>query len=256
VQNLNHDLDSLGSYNVQKFPWYSPHFIIQAIDRLAKIYGSNIEDKREFKIAREMFDAAVALLGAYEFSSDNKYFMQPNFQSDSPDVMAAKQTEQIGAPILLEINQMEIVTMNEYSKTDDVVEFLKSTKLSHKKAYDEKTLIVCIINKKIQIDRRKIVNDLKKISPKPTIYILGKIPGGNDQWAIFSPWPLSIKPVIYSLSGTLRKFILPGSITLHLGLRYKIGYTESKKVDISIYELFKINKDSVEKYRRALTLTK
>lgn len=237
-------------YNVQKFPWYSPHLIIRSINKLTKIYGNNIEDKGEFKLAREMFDAAVALLGAYELDSSNKYFMQANAQSSSPDVMSAKQAEQLNEPILLELNQIEIVTMNEYSDTDDVVEFLKRTKLSSKKSYSEKTLIVLVINKKIQINRREIADSLEKINPKPTIYILGKLAGDNDKWTIFSPWPLLTKFVIYSLSDTMKKYQLPECVSLHRRIQHKVSYSDPTTVTTTIQQLFNIKEDAVEKYRK------
>jgi len=242
-------MDSV-DYSVQRFPWYSPHLIIKSINKLTKMYGGNIEDKREFKLAREMFDAAVALLGSYELDSSNKYFMQANLQSNSPDVMSAKQTELLNAPILLELNQIEVVTMNEYSETDNVVEFLKKTKLSPKKSYSEKTLIVVVINKRIQIDRKKIADELKKINPKPAIYILGKLARDNDQWTIFSPWPLLTKFVIYSLSDTMKKFQLPDCVSLHRGFKYKISYTEPKTVTTTVQQLFSIKKDAIKKYRK------
>lgn len=237
-------------YDVQKFPWYSPRLIIKSINRLTKIYGSNIEDKKEFKLAREMFAAAVALLGAYELDTSNKYFMQANFQNSSPDVMSAKQTEQLFAPILLELNQIEIVTMNEYSDTNDVVEFLKRTKLSPKKSYSEDTLIVLIVNKKIQVNRVKIADELKEINAKPTIYILGKNVGDNDQWTIFSPWPRATRFVIYNLSDVIDKFQLPECVSLHRSLDHKISYVESKKVTTTVQRLFNIEINSVEKYRK------
>lgn len=238
-------------YSVQKYPWYSPNLIIRSIHKLTKIYGSNIEDKREFKLAREMFDAAIALLGAYKLDSDNKYFMQANFQSNSPDVMAAKQTEQSNRRIQLDLNQIEIVTMNEYSKTDDILEFLKRTKLSSKKSYTEDTLLLLILNKKIQINREKIAKKLSKINPKPTIYILGKMTGNNDNWAIFTPWPRLTKYIIYSLSDTMKEIRLPESVSFHRGLQQSSNYTEPKNVEITVEKLFGIKEEVVKKYRKS-----
>ena len=198
----------IASYNVQKYPWYSPHFVIRAMSMLASLYSSNVEDKREFKLAREMFVSAVALLGIYELHNDNKYFLQPNLQSESPDVVAAKNTERNDAPVLLEKTNLEIVTMTEHTKTNDVVEFLKETKLSNKKGYDSKTLIVCVVNKKIQINIQKIADDLKKIKPKSAIYVVGKLHGENDEWTIFSPYPDLVPPVIYSMAQKQLKNII------------------------------------------------
>lgn len=242
--------DIASSYNIKKYPWYSPHIVISAMSSLTKKYGANVETKGEFKLAREMFDAAVSLLGAYELHTDNKYFMQPNLQSGSPDVVAVKQTEITGEPFLLEKTNIEIVTMNDYSDTEDVVEFLQKTKLSSKKSYDSYTLIVCVINKKIQINRQKIIERLKEIKPKSTVYILGKLQNESDKWTIFSPFPVSIRPVIYSFSTTMQKYSLPHVVTLHRGSTQKITYEKGEQSKISIYEIFNLNEEKLEKYRK------
>lgn len=242
-------MDTAGYYNFQKHPWYSPQLVIAATNRLAKLYGSNIESRREFKLAREMFDCAVALLGAYELHPDNKYYLQPNLQSDSPDVVAVKQTEVANSPLTLEITQLEVVTMNEYSSTDNVVEFLKMTKLSKKKSYDNKTLIICVINKKIQVNRSEIANELKKINPQSTIYVLGKIQKLKDTWTVFSPYPQPTKPVIYALSETVKKYHLPSPMKLHKGIAKKIAYEKTHPETTTIYDIFNLKESELEKYR-------
>lgn len=244
------NFDIADSYDVQKYPWFSPHFIIRAMNKLTRIYGAHVENKGEFKLAREMFDSAVALLGIYELHNDNKYFMQANLQSGSPDVVASKNTEMPDSPVVLEKTNLEIVTMNEYAGTDDVVEFLKKTKLSPKKSYDSRTLIVCVVNKKIQINLQKIANGLKKIKPKPTIYVLGKIQGKKDKWTIFSPFPNLIPPVIYGLVETMKKYNLPDSVTQHRKIIKKVTYENvGPKSTISVYDIFNINEHDVEKYK-------
>ncbi len=245
------DFDIAGSYNVQKFPWFSPHFIIRAIHLLTKLYGNNVEDKREFKLAREMFDAAASLLGIYELHNDNKYFLQPNLQSDSPDVVASKTAEQPdGSPLVLEKTNLEIVTMTDYSKTSSVVEFLKQTKFSNKKSYDSKTLIICVVNKKIQINLQEISGGLKQIKPKSTIYVLGKLQGNNDKWTIFSPYPDLVPPVIYSLGETIKKYHLPDSVTMHRKLVKKVTYENlGSKITTTVCEVFSIKGPMVKQYK-------
>jgi len=241
--------DIAGSYDFQKYVWFSPHIVIAATSRVGKLYGKNIEYKREFKLVREMFDAAITLLGVYNLHPDNKYFLQPNLQSGSPDVVAVKQTEIADSPIFLEVTQLEMVRMNDYSSTDDVVKFLKTTKLSSKKSYDDKTFIVCVINKRIQVDRSKIARDLKKISPKPTIYVLGKLKDDNDKWTLFSPYPDLTKFVIYGLSETMKKYQLPKQIRLCKGARRKISYEKTSPEKTTIYDMFNLNEADLEKYR-------
>lgn len=241
------DFDVAGSYDFQKYPWLSPQLVISAMGKLARLYESDVGSKREFKLAREMFDGAVALLGAYNLHPDNKYYMQPNLQSDSPDVVAVKQTEIVNSPILLEITKLEIVRMNDYSPTNDVVEFLKNTKLSPKKAYDNKTLIVCVLDKKIQVNRRKIAKELEKVKPKPTIYILGKFRGNNDKWVIFSPYPNPTKAVFYSLSETMKKYKLPSPMKLCRGIAKKISYLKINPKVTTIYDIFNLKETDLKR---------
>ena len=247
------DFDIAGSYDVRRYPWFSPHLIIKAMSLVTKLYGKNVEDKREFKLAREMFDAAAALLGIYELHNDNKYFLQPNLQSDSPDVVASKTTEQLdSSPVVLEKTNLEIVTMTDYSETNSVVEFLKQTKLSNKKSYDSKTLIVCVVNKKIQINLQEIADGLKQIKPKSTIYVLGKLQGNNDKWTIFSPYPDLVPPAIYSLGETMKKYHLPDSVTMHRKLVKKVIYENmGSKITTTVYEVFNINESKIKRYKVA-----
>ena len=64
--------DISGCYDVQRESWHSPIEIINRFEQLRLIYGENFS-RPDFKRAREMFTAAVALLGAYELHPENKY---------------------------------------------------------------------------------------------------------------------------------------------------------------------------------------
>lgn len=240
----------IGDYNFQKYPWFSPHLVITAFKRLGEFYGSNIDKKREFRQAREMFVGATALFGAYELHPENKYFLQANRQSESPDVVAVKQIEIPNNPITLEITQLEIVELNDYSPINDVVEFLKKTKLSPKKSYSNKTMIVCIVNKKIQIDRVKITQEIKELKPKSTIYIMGRIEGEGYRWMIFSPYPDSTKHVIYEVSETMKKYQLPSPVRFYKGSAKKISYEKTYPEATTIYDIFNLNETNIEKYKK------
>lgn len=229
------------NYDFNKYPWFSPHLVIRAFRQLLKVRGQAVEKGQEFKLAREMFEAAIALLGSYELHSENKYFMQGNLQSASPDILAAKLTKQENKPVYLEVTQMELVKMEEHAGTNDLLEFLKNTKFSKKKSYDEKTLIVCVVNKKIQVDRVKIAGGLKEMNPSSTVYVLGHRKK-DKKWVIFSPYPMPTKPVFYKPSETMKKYSLPEVVTLHKGLKDKIEYTEKERKKTTIYDIFNLKK--------------
>ena len=185
-------------YNEQQEPWYSPVRIIKEFSKLSQVYESKIEDP-VFRRAQEMFMGAITLLGAYELSPENKYFMQSNNQSPSPDVMAAKLTEIPNKPILLEMVQIELVEMEEHMETNDPFEFLMGTKLSKKKSYSENDLITLVINKRIKFDPKSIYDNLQNINPKPTIYIVGKPLNTAGAFSITRVWPRLTKTVTFNL---------------------------------------------------------
>jgi hypothetical protein len=227
------------NYDVRKYPWYSPHLVIRAFGQLINIHGHDVETKREYKLAKEMFESAIALLGSYELDHGNKYFMQPNLQSNSPDVMAAKLTESENDPVNLEVTQMELVRMEDHAGTNNVFEFLEKTKFSKKKSYDEKTLIVCIVNKKTQVNRMQLAQRFRDMNPLSTVYVVGKLQN-SEQWVIFSPFPVFTKSVFYNLGETLKKYSLPEVISLHRGWRKEIEYVKVDRKTTTIYDIFDI----------------
>jgi len=217
--------------------------------QLAHIYRSNVESKREFQLAREMFNSAIALLGAYELHHDNRYYLQPNLQNASPDIVAVKFTESVEG-VVLEVSQLELVEMNDYSSTNDVVNFLLKTKLSSRKSYDSKTIILCVVNKEIPVNSLEISMELKKIRSASTIYIVGKAQGNNSDWVIFSPYPDLIKPVIYNITKTMEKYDLPSPMMLRRKIIKKILYVNASPKPTSIYDIFNLKEERLKKYLR------
>lgn len=243
------DPETIGGYDVQKDPWFSPQHVIIQFKRLGEMYGENVDLKREFQQAREMFVGAMALLGAFELSEENKYWLQANRQSESPDVVAVKQTQRPNLPILLEISQLEVVELNDRSPLNDVVEFLKKTKLSPKKSYGDKVMILCIVNKQIPINRVEIAEKIKELKPKPTIYILGKVEGEGYKFVIFSPHPNPTKHVIYEVADTMKKYQLPSPTRFHRGTAQNISFDKAHIEVTTMYDMFNLNEAKLEKYR-------
>lgn len=237
-------------YNVQLESWYSPAEIIKRYEMLRDTYGDEALTKREFKRAREMFCGAITLLGAYVLSEENVYFLQGNNQSTSPDVVAAKQTERNGAPILAEISQLEIVEMEDHYPGNDVVEFLKATKLSPKKGYNEHTLIVCVVNKQIPIDRKEIAKKLAEITPaiKPYIYITGRVgKPEQEEFSIFTPYPRPTKIVLYKVQEVIGAYSIPSRIRFNLGMADRISYEKAELEPVNTYNIFGLDQKLIEK---------
>lgn len=221
------------NYDPQREPWYSPHIIVDYFELLRSQYGGAVQNDFLFKKAREMFSAAIALFGAYELAPENKYYLQINNQGTSPDVMTAKRMKLPDGTVLLEMIQIEVVEMEEHAKTDDVVDFLLNTKLSPKKGYSNKMMIVCFINRVVPIRHKKIHERLKHVSPKSTIYICGRpLNAPMGTFVIFSPYPMLTKPVTYNINETAKKYSLKPRLMATFGLGDTMVPTGSETVNV------------------------
>lgn len=134
------------NYNSNLEPWYPPKIILQAANLFGQTYGENFLIKGEFQKAREMFIGAIAVLGAFKLGSENKYLIQINNQSATPDVMAGVLIEKPGELVTLAHTPLEIVELGEHSPDTDLFDFIKKTKLPPIKKY-ENTMILCFVNK-------------------------------------------------------------------------------------------------------------
>ena len=232
-------------YNPQLDPWYSPHHIVDFFELLRRRHGTLVQADPLFKKAREMFSAAIAVFGAYELSSENQYYLQANNQSTSPDVMTAVRNKREDGHIELAMIQIEIVEMENHAGTDDIVEFLLNTKLSQRKGYSEKMMIVCFVNRKIPINHIKIHERLKKLPPRSTIYICGRpfdAPMGT--FVIFSPYPDLTKPLTYNINDTAQKYKLKSPVTFSLGSTDAMIPTGKNKIDV--YKVMGVDQEKIE----------
>lgn len=238
------------NYDSQKDSWYSPIKVIDEFEKLRVQYGDERLKDRVFKRAFEMFTGAVALLGAYELSEENKYWLQSNNQTATPDVMAVAQ--RAGTPRGIELlhNQLEMVEMEENSPTDDIVQFLKNTKLSPKKSYTQQDMIVLTINRKIPYDSVEVSRKLKKLNPKPTIYILGRLVGANaGDFVISTPYPKLYKPVYFNVDEIAKKYWMPERVSFHLSSEKEIKYVKSDDFKpVNTYDILGLDRDAI--YRR------
>lgn len=236
------------NHNIQAESWYSPKQIVEEFQYLLYLYTEEELKDRIFQRAREMFIGAVNLLGAYELGHENLYFLQSNNQTSSPDVMAVKQVVQNGAIHAL-LTQMEVVGMDDNAPTDDIVEFLKMTKLAPTKAYNEHDMIVLTINRKVPYNAQAVHESLKELNPKPTIYLLGRKIGAVDgDFMISTPWPILYPPIDYNIIATASKYTLPPRVQFNLGIETEIKYTKSTNVPrVNIYDVMGIDKIKVDK---------
>ncbi len=234
-------------YNPQLEPWYSPHHIVDFFEMLRIRYGSVIQIDPLFKKAREMFSVAIALFGAYELApGENEYYMQVNRQSPSPDIMVAVRNKREDGTIELAMIQIEMVEMEDHAGTDDIVEFLLRTKLSSKKGYSHKMMIVCFINRRIPVNRQEIHERLKQTAPKSHIYVCGRpVDGTMGEFMIFSPYPDLTKALFYNINETAKKYQLKSPVTFSLGSQDTVIPTGRTIIDI--YQALGLDRKKIEK---------
>ena len=113
-----------------------------------------------------------------------------------------------------------VVGFDDKSPETDPMDFLKRTKLADKKSYTEKDLILISMNKKMHVDLKKFVHDLKELKPKPTFYMIGKPtdkPFGN--FVIFSPYPKVTKDHIYNIEDVGKRMTYPFRSIMNRSMR-------------------------------------
>lgn len=237
------------NYNAQKDSWYSPTKVFDEFEKLRNVYGEERLKNGVFKRALEMFTGAVALLGAYELGEENKYWLQSNSQTPSPDVIAGKQLAGTPQGIDLLLTQMEMVGMGENSPTDDVFQFLKVTKLSPKKSYTEHDMIVLTINRKVSYNPYEVSEQLMKLNPKPTIYIIGRrMDAETGDFIISTPYPKLYRPVRFNVNETPKKYWIPEAVDFRLSTDKEIKYTKSSRFKSpNTYEVLGLNRDVIYK---------
>lgn len=238
------------NYNIQQNSWYSPIKVIDEFEKLRSVYGEERLKDAVFKRAFEMFTGAVALLGAYELSNTNKYWLQSNHQTTSPDVMAGKQLEGTPRGIDFLLTQMEMVEMEDHALTDNIVQFLKTTKLSPKKNYTKHDMIILTINRKIPYNQNEVSRQLVKLNPKPTIYILARSVGASiGDFIISTPYPTLYPTVSFNVETTAKKYWLPERVDFEFSTDKEIKYTQSDELKpVNTYDILGLNREHI--YRR------
>lgn len=231
---------SLDYYNAQEKHWVSPRLVLLYYDDLLKKYGlSAIINERRFDKAIEARTVAINLLGMQKRDPKNYIMQVPKEINESPDIVTAFRKEYKDRPVQLELQDVEVV---EYTtdETRDLSTFLIEEKLSpllSRKAYDEKTTILCHIKKPGRFNPNTIHGDIKKVSPKSLVLLLGKISEGNYETT--QVWPV-VGNIQYNVIEEVKKYPKPDSLKLTLGTNKKIINTQTGLPLPSLEEVFEI----------------
>ena len=234
--------------DIKKYHWLSPVFVIQSAVKMYQLYSEEVvTTKNEFKKVQEAVAAAFALLGMYQDQRVH-YFMQCS-RDRSPDILTLTLAEIPVAPYVEGRYQtVEVVTYEAHSD-ESIFEFLVKTKLSPKKAYDDKTIILCHVSKAMQIpDERDLHNMLKTVSPKPQIVILGKLKNAETKYTLMQVWPFAAR-IEYDAATLAKSYPQPPHMKLLRTMDKKVKFTHTNEVKApTIYEVFGIDEEKVKKY--------
>jgi hypothetical protein len=226
-------------YNVQLEPWYSPIKIINDYGKLFRYFGDNTYHNL-FDRAHEMFAGAISLLGAYELDHGNIYYMQSNNQTETPDVVAAKQVEGIKPQVVLSIVNVEVVSLDDHSPETDATAFLKRTKLSPMKSYTEDDMIMLSINKDVAFNSQQFYQDVKRLRPRPSIFVIGR---SGDDFMIFSPHPVHTKMVRFNAADTALKYQINDRVRFGLGSGSKITFKDLPPEREDVFDVLGLTKE-------------
>lgn len=233
--------------------WYPPNLVILAAEELAKKYGQKVIDKDNlFKKVGEMKAAAILLLALHK-SLKHDYYMQCS-QEKYPDVYTLYQKEIPGKNKETKYQTVEVVTYEEHSK-GEVADFILWTKLINpRKAYDEKTIILCYIRKHgTFIDFNQLYESMNEHKFKPSrVFIVGNTIENPNVFLLSQVWPIIHREKI-SYIDEVKNYPVKRRLTFRMGLSKKIGYESGPRHPIDPCEVFFIDKEKLEKkYKKGI----
>lgn len=163
--------------------WYAPLNVIFHFKKHEN--SASFKNHKHFKKAEEAFFVATMLVGIMAIQERNYWMQIVGDDEGSPDIRTGNYKNPRGTrnnPWTTQ--EVEVVTFEDHSN-ESLLEFLKRTKLSQKKAYDPFTTILCRIKKDVHIPPLKtLVAELMKENYQSPIIILGKTSRDQETYKI------------------------------------------------------------------------
>ena len=155
--------------------WFAPINVLYHYARLESIVSPQENEKSAFKKATEAYNVAIMLMGIIKYQKRQYWLQVTKDEEGTPDIRTGTFVIRKGQPKELAIQEVEVIEFGQHSQ-DYIVDFLKRTKLSSKRAYPSTTTILCKVSKTVQLPPyKKIYNDLRTVAVKTPVIILGKI---------------------------------------------------------------------------------
>lgn len=155
--------------------WFSPINVLYHFARLESLPPSSKRSSRSFKKAKEAYRVAIMLMGIIKFQQRQYWLQIVKDEEGSPDIRTGTFLIVSGKPKEFTIQEVELVDFEHHSK-ENIVDFLKRTKLSPKRPYPSYITFLCYVSKATLLPPyRQIYDELKSVVAKNPIIILGKI---------------------------------------------------------------------------------
>lgn len=167
--------------------WYPPVNILYHGNR--KLPGET--DSQKIKQINETMSAAVMVVGINKITGESYYLQTVEPEEQTPDVRTMRIVKKESEPNLLEVQEVEVVTL-ERNSAEEVDDFLKRTKLSGKKSYPQTTAILCHINKNVEKSKswHDVFVSLKDIPIPNDVYILARIDPKRQKYHLVKVHPV------------------------------------------------------------------
>jgi hypothetical protein len=191
--------------------WYPPANILYHGNR--KLPAET--NRQKIKQINETMSAAIMVVGINKITGESYYLQIVDPQEQTPDVRTMRIVKKEGEPNLLEVQEVEVVTL-ERNSTEEVDDFLKRTKLSGKKSYPRTTIILCHINKNVEKSKswHDIFESLKDVPVPNDVYVLARTDPRRQKYHLVKVHPV-LEFVEYDVMGEL--FSQPNQRVMKMG---------------------------------------
>lgn len=169
--------------------WFSPVNVIYHFMKLES-EGKIAHGKKHYRKCCEAFIVAISLVGVIKMLKREFWMQVVDDKEQSPDTRTGcynKKTRDND----FAIQDVEVVTY-ESNSPESLFDFLLRTKLSNKKAYDERTTILCHINRVTQMPSVQELNQqllAKNLNIKSPVIIVGKVDSEKEIYHMAQIYP-------------------------------------------------------------------
>lgn len=155
--------------------WFSPINILYHYARLESVLPPDKRKTRSFKKAKEAYHVAIMLMGIIKFQQRHYWLQVVKDEEGSPDIRTGTFVIEAGRPRGFTIQEVEVVDFEQHSD-ENIVDFLKRTKLSPKRPYPPHTTFLCNVSKTTLLPPYAQIHDrLKSVVAENPVVVLGRI---------------------------------------------------------------------------------